>query len=67
VDPLVDRAHVASADALKMGSWSMKTLPSLLWPGLRVVVVGTEPGGEPLRTRKLELIVVSDQLGALVA
>ncbi|MFH0750362.1 MAG: hypothetical protein V2B17_00840 [Chloroflexota bacterium] len=45
----------------------MKTLPSLLGPGLRVVFVGTEPGGEPLRTRKLELIVVSDQLGALVA
>jgi hypothetical protein len=45
----------------------MKTLPSLLGPGLRVVFVGTEPGGETLRTRRLELIVVSDQLGTLVA
>jgi len=45
----------------------MKTLPSLPGPGLRVVLVGTEPGGESLRTRHLALIVVSDQLGALVA
>jgi hypothetical protein len=45
----------------------METLPSLFGPGLRVVFVGTEPGGESLRTRRLELIVVSDQLGALVA
>jgi hypothetical protein len=45
----------------------MKTLPSLFGPGLRVVFVGTEPGGETLRTRKVELIVVSDQLWALVA
>jgi len=45
----------------------MKTLPSLPGPGLRVVLVGTEPGGETLRTRKLELIVVSDQLGGLGA
>jgi hypothetical protein len=45
----------------------MKTLPSPLGPGLRVVFVGTEPGGDSLRTRKLELIVVSHQLGALVA
>jgi len=50
-----------------MGSWSMKTLPSLLGPGLRVVFVGTEPGGESLRTRRRELIIVSDRLGANVA
>jgi len=45
----------------------MKTLPSLPGPGLRAVLVGTEPGGETLRTFQLALIVVSDQLGALVA
>jgi hypothetical protein len=45
----------------------MNTLPSLPGPGLRAVLGGTEPGGDSLRTRQLELIVVGNQLGGLVA
>jgi hypothetical protein len=45
----------------------MKTLPPPPGPGLQAIFGGTEPGGEAPRTRRMELIVVSAMLGAIVA